>query len=290
MQGPFPATSPTCLLIFSNKNFSLMTRLLLALCFCACATFLNAQTCTPDPAYADSSAGVYPKPYDLATNPGGGITQCAVIGEYFQFDLTVVINDTLTIGTLSFPLDSIVINEVTGLPIGLSHGCIPSNCHFLKNTLSCAYIYGTPTAANAPGAYDMIIKGSAYINGSSLPLPLEFPNAALAPGKYTIHLNANASDPCAVTGTKNLDGQVSITTMPNPTAGMTQIQINSQITGLFQMQVVDLLGKRIEQRQVGIVAGENVVDFDASNLVNGLYLVQLQNETGFVTQKLAVQH
>lgn len=72
---------------FSTKNISLMTRLLLALCFCACATFLNAQTCTPDPAYADSSAGVYPKPYDLATNPGGGITQCAVIGEYFQFDL-----------------------------------------------------------------------------------------------------------------------------------------------------------------------------------------------------------
>ena len=267
-----------------------MTRLLLALCLCACATFLHAQTCSPDQQYADSTAGVYPKPYDAATNTGVGITQCAVIGEYFQFDLTVVISDSLSIGIFTYALDSIIITQVDSLPVGLSYGCVPGNCHFLKNTLNCAYIYGTPTAANAPGAYNMLIKGSAYLNGSSLPFPLQFPNAAIAPGKYTIHLNANASDPCAVTGTKNLDGQVSITTMPNPTAGMTQIQINSQITGLFQMQVVDLLGKRIEQRQVGIVAGGNVVDFDASNLANGLYLVQLQNETGFVTQKLAVQH
>ena len=56
------------------------------------------------------------------------------------------------------------------------------------------------------------------------------------------------------------------------------------------MHVVDLLGKCIEQRQVSIFGGENTVDFDASSLANGLYLVQLQNENGFVSQKLAVQH
>ncbi len=267
-----------------------MTKLLLALCLCACATILNAQTCTPDQIYADSSAGVYPKPYDAATNTGVGITECAVIGEYFQINLTVVIHDTLVIGALSFPLDSITINQVDSLPVGLSYGCVPANCHFLKNTLSCAYIYGTPTAANTPGAYNMKIKGSAYINGSSLPLPLEFPNALIAPGKYTIYLNALATDPCAVTSTKSLAGKVSIRTVPNPTAGMAQIKINSQISGQFQLQVVDLLGFRIERRQVSIAPGENVVDFDASQLANGLYLVQIQNETGLVTQKLAVQH
>ncbi len=267
-----------------------MTRLLLALCLCTCATILDAQTCMPNMQYADSTAGVYPKPYDAATNTGVGITECAVIGQNFQFNLTVVINDSLTIGTASYPLDSIVINQVTGLPIGLTYNCDPSNCHFLKNTLSCASIYGTPTAANAPGPYDMVIKGVAFINGSSFPLPLEFPNPLIAPGKYTIHLNANASDPCAVTGTTDLEGLVSITTLPNPTAGITQIKINSQLTGQFQMLVVDLLGKRIEQRQVGIFAGENTVNFDASYLSNGLYLILLQNEKGTVTQKLAVQH
>ena len=267
-----------------------MTKLLLAFCLCACATILNAQTCTPDMQYADSTAGVYPKPYDVATNTGVGITECAVIGQNFEFNLTVVIHDSLKIGSTSYPLDSIVISQVTGLPVGLTYNCDPANCHFVKNTLSCASIYGTPTSANAPGPYDMIIKGSAYINGSSFPLPLEFPNALIAPGKYTIYLNANANDPCAATATNDLKGQVSITTRPNPTSGVTQIKINSQITGQFQMHVVDLLGKCIEQRQVSIFGGDNTFDFDASSFANGLYLVQLQNENGFVSQKLAVQH
>lgn len=267
-----------------------MTRLLLALGFCACANFIFAQTCTPDTQYADSTAGVYPKPRDPATNPNGGITECAVIGQYFQFNLTVVIHDSLKIGAFGFPLDSIIISQVTGLPQGITYGCDPGNCHFLKNTLSCAYIYGTPTAANAPGDYDMVIKGSAYVNGSSFPLALEFPNAQLAPGKYTIHLNANSTDPCAVTSTRDLEGKVSIATQPNPTAGLTQIKINSQISGQFQLSVVDLLGQQIEKRQISISSGENNVEFDASQLANGLYWMQLQNETGFVTQKIAVQH
>lgn len=267
-----------------------MTRLLLAFVFCASANFIFAQTCTPDVQYADSTAGVYPKPRDPATNPNGGITECAVIGQYFQFNLTVVIHDSLKVGTLGFPLDSIVISQVTGLPQGITYGCIPGNCHFLKNTLSCAYIYGTPTAANAPGDYDMVIKGSAYVNGSSFPLALEFPNPQIAPGKYTIHLNANSTDPCAVTSTRNLEGKMNIVTQPNPTAGLTQIKINSLINGQFQMSVVDLLGQQIEKQQISISSGENNVEFDASQLANGLYMVQLQNETGFVSQKIAVQH
>ncbi len=267
-----------------------MTRLLLALVFCACAIFSDAQTCTPNMQYADSTAGVYPKPFDAATNTGVGITECAVIGQSFSYNLTVVINDSLKLGNTSYPLDSIIISSVLGLPAGITYKCDPTNCHFVQNTLSCALIYGTPTSTNAPGAYDMVIKGSAFINGSSFPLPLEFPNPLIAPGKYTIYLNANASDPCAVTSTRNLEGQIGLSVQPNPTSGFTQIKINSQINGQFQMQVVDLLGKQIEQRQVNILTGENSVDFDASKLSNGLYLVQLRSEKGFVTQKLAVQH
>lgn len=267
-----------------------MTRLLLSLAFCACAISLFSQDCEPDMSYADSTAGVYPKPYDAATNPTGGITDCAVIGQPFNFNLTIVINDTLNLGTFAFGLDSIIITQVLGLPQGLTYSCDPSNCHYLRNTINCAAIYGTPTAANAPGDYDMTIKGSAFVNGSSLPLPLEFPNAQLAPGKYTIHVNANASDPCGTTGTHNLEGKVSISTSPNPTSGPTQIKINSQINGLFELRVLDLLGQQHSQRTVSISSGENTVDFDASQFANGLYLVQMHNETGFVSQKIVVQH
>ncbi len=267
-----------------------MIRTLLSIAFIAFAGLVFGQDCEPDLSYADSTAGVYPKPYDAATNPNGGITECAVIGQPFSFNLTVVINDTLKIGTLSFNLDSIIISQVNGLPTGLNYACEPTNCHFLRNTINCATIYGTPTAANAPGAYDMIIKGSAYVNGSSFPLPLEFPNDQIAPGKYTIHLNANAADPCAVTGTSELAKQLSIKTVPNPVHGIAQIKINSQISGQFQFQLIDLLGNQIEQRQVSLMQGENSIGFEANSLPNGLYLAQLHNESGQVTQKIVVQH
>jgi Secretion system C-terminal sorting domain len=275
---------------YSTKTITCMTRLLLALCLCACANFLAAQSCVPDLSYADSTAGVYPKPYDAALSPQGGITECAVIGQPFEFTLTIVVNDTLTYQGLSFPLDSVVVTSVTGLPVGIGYACEPPNCHFVQNTIGCAKLFGTPTNANAPGGYDLNIGGFAYVNGSSFGLPINFPDANLAPGKYTIYVNASANDPCAATGTGELANQVSIQTVPNPAFGPFQIKINSQIAGQFQFQLVDLLGQRMEQRQVSIMAGENSISFDASQLSNGLYLAQLQNESGIVTQKIVVQH
>jgi hypothetical protein len=267
-----------------------MKQLLLTILLLLPVSFILAQSCQVDSTYVDSSAGVYPLPYDADLNPMGGITECAVIGEFFQFDFTIVIGDTLTVGGFSFPLDSIIVSQVQGLPQGISYSCKPSNCHYLKNTIGCAAIYGTPTAANAVGAYDLKIVGSAFINGSSLPLPLEFPNAALAPGKYTIHLLASNTDPCAVSSTNNLEKQVSIRTMPNPTAGFTLIDIASETAGTFNFRVTDLLGKVVEERKVQIFNGKNQIEFDGSRLSNGMYVLLLQNELGYVTQKLTIQH
>jgi hypothetical protein len=267
-----------------------MTRILLTFSLCAFANLLAAQNCNPDLTYADSTAGVYPEPYEPTVNPNGGITECAVIGQPFEFTLTIVINDTLTYSGLSFPLDSVIVSSVTGLPAGITYACDPPNCHFTSNTVGCAKLFGIATSGNAPGGYDLLIGGSAYVNGSVFPLPIVFPDANLAPGKYTIQVNANASDPCGVVSTKDLTSQISIKTVPNPVFGEAQIKINSQISGQFQFQILDLLGNRISQRQVSLLNGENNIGFDASQLPNGLYLVQLRSEIGQVTQKIVVQH
>lgn len=252
--------------------------------------FVGAQNCVADSLYADSTAGVYPKPYEADLNPTGGITKCAVVGEFFQFDLTIVIGDTLTIGAFSFPLDSIIVSNVEGLPQGISYACIPSNCHYVKNTIGCAAIYGTPTAANAPGDYDLKIKGSAFINGSSLPLPLEFPNAALAPGKYTITLNALPTDPCIyTTNTNDLQEQLAVRMLPNPASANAAMDIQSGISGEFELQVISLYGQVMSTRTVSIFRGENRLPLDVSALPNGLYAVVLKGRQGLFSQQLAVQ-
>jgi hypothetical protein len=267
------------------KQIALLVALSLApLCY------LSAQACVADSLYADSSAGVYPKPYEADLNPSGGITKCAVIGEFFQFDLTIVIGDTLTIGAFSFPLDSIIVTTVEGLPQGISHACTPSNCHYVKNTIGCAAIYGTPTAANAPGDYDLKIKGSAFINGSSLPLPLEFPNAALAPGKYTITLNALPSDPCIyTTSTNDLQEKLSVRMLPNPASDNAVMEIQAGISGDFELQIASLYGQVMSTRKVSVARGENRLPLDVSALPNGLYAVLLKGKQGILSQPLSVQ-
>ncbi|MFQ5448097.1 MAG: hypothetical protein ACE5FF_14330, partial [Saprospiraceae bacterium] len=100
----------------------------LALSFFALA---SAQDCQPDEIYADSSNGVYPLPYDSIISPNGGINECAVIGQPYEFTFTVVVGDTFTFGAFSFPLDSISVTSVQGLPEGLNYACNPAtSCSF----------------------------------------------------------------------------------------------------------------------------------------------------------------
>ncbi len=265
-----------------------MQKFLLSILALAFASNLSAQ-CVPDPAYADS-IGVFPLPYDAAANPDGGIKDCAIIGENFEFVFTVAVSDTFTFGGFPLPLDSVVVNNVLGLPAGLNYACSPGNCHFKKNTSGCAVITGTPTAANAPGDYDLTIEATIYTASVLGAQMLSFPNDQIAPGKYTIKVLAAGSAPCISGTNERLASQISITTQPNPTSGDLQININSKVTGEFEMQVVDLLGNKIHRENVAVLNGANTLQFDGSHLPNGIYLLTLRNGSGIIAQKFTVQH
>ncbi len=249
------------------------------------------QSCTPDQTYADSTAGVYPPPYDPMESPQGGIRQCAIIGQPFSFDFTVVVGDTIRFGAFAFPLDSIRITEVQNLPVGLNYVCNPPTCSFLKNTVGCANLFGSPTSTNSPGTYDLKIIGEAYINGSSLPFPLEFPNAQLAPGKYTIHLLADDTTPCPVTAVSEaFRGKMHMLITPNPASEQITLKISSMFSGNFHLRVIDLLGRSAHQQTLGLQAGESSIQISCSDFAPGLYTVVLSNADGYLTEKLVIQN
>ncbi len=257
------------------------------------ATMLQAQNCQPDPAYTDST-GVFPKPFDATVNPGGGINQCAYIGQPFEFTFTVGVGDSITVPfggfNLSLPLDSVVVISVDGLPAGLNYACSHAGCKFPKSTLGCAQIYGTPTAANAAGDYLLVITGKAYFPVFPFEFEIKFPGDFF-PGEYRLKLLANASDPCELASShENLQDKIAISVYPNPVSGIAQLRVQSSVTGNFNFRVIDLLGQAVQQRKVALYAGENHIDFDGSKLANGLYLIQLQNESGLVSRKLTIQH
>ncbi len=267
----------------------LMKKTLLLLVLSLPAALLSAQDCEPDPLYTDSSAGVYPLPYDADLSPDGGITSCAAIGSFFQFNFTIVLGDTLNIGAFAFPMDSIIIQSVEGLPEGLAFACSPGNCHYIKNTVGCAAIYGTPTGTNAPGDYQLTIKGAAFINGSSLPLPLEFPNAALAPGKYTLTLLASDSDPCQFTSGRETELPTRFTVAPNPAQSMLQLQLATERAARYELLLSDALGRPVRLQDLQVPAGSHTAVLPVHDLPEGIYFLSLRHATGIQSTRVVIQ-
>ncbi|MCP3931742.1 MAG: hypothetical protein GY705_21920, partial [Bacteroidetes bacterium] len=174
-----------------------MKKIFPLLLFTLIGFFMQAQNCTPDPAYAGGPAGVYPPPYDAEQTPDGGITEVACIGQPYEFSFTSV-SDFFDFNGTQYQLDSFILTGVTGLPDGLDYVCEPPNCTLYFGEIGCMLIHGTPTAANAPGVYPLEISGTAYLPGFSL--NINFPNAELYPGVYEITLEDSDSPNCSGSG------------------------------------------------------------------------------------------
>ena len=272
-----------------------MKKVLLTILACLPVIFMHSQNCTADPAFQDST-GVFPMPFDAELSPDGGIRECAIIGEEYNYTLTVGVGDSITINQnglmLRLELDKITINNVTGLPTGINVVYEPADAVFPASTIGCAKLTGIPTMDNTPGNYDLVIFATISFASPIIgDQDVTFPDPDLAPGTYTIQVLADAMDDCMPVSTEEtLADKVAIQISPNPTAGPVNIEINADIFGDFNMHVVDLLGQSIHREKVRIIEGANNFSFDGSDLANGLYFLVLENELGRVAQKITIQH
>ena len=121
--------------------------------FCILVAFLvlplwgEAQVCTPDPSY--TAAGIYPD-----SLPSACLNQ-----SYSETVTLVIPSDTIFL-TFSFDIDSVVLNDVVGLPPGMSYDCEPSSCSFPGGSSSCVLVSGAPTV---PGTYEVDIITTFYV-------------------------------------------------------------------------------------------------------------------------------
>ncbi|MEI8087616.1 MAG: T9SS type A sorting domain-containing protein [Paludibacter sp.] len=76
---------------------------------------------------------------------------------------------------------------------------------------------------------------------------------------------------------------------PNPTSGITQVDFNLTSTSNVTVEIIDIVGKKVmDVRQGAFSTGEHSVYFDASNLNNGIYFVNIKSAEGSATQKFVV--
>lgn len=112
----------------------------------------TAQVCQPDTSF--TQGGIYPDSLPPAC-----------VGIPYQTTITLVVPVDTTVafppfGTFTLPIDSIVLDDVIGLPAGFTYGCNPGNCSLLGGTTGCVGLSGTATT---PDTIDLRVAITLYV-------------------------------------------------------------------------------------------------------------------------------
>ncbi|MDB3905042.1 PKD domain-containing protein [Crocinitomicaceae bacterium] len=95
---------------------------------------------------------------------------------------------------------------------------------------------------------------------------------------------------CDVTGIEELQNQFDVTISPNPAKSKGTILIQNNSPDQTIIQLMTPLGKRVETIYSGhLAAGSHEISWSNSNLVSGLYIVQISGSFGTINKRLLIQ-
>ena len=261
---------------------------------CIVFSMQSSSQCIPDTIYQDSLPNIW---------PSSGFPD-ATVGESYSQIWTMKIPSTLieaalgdtafvTVDTLGqtfyiggWPVDSVVTNDVLNTPPGMSVDCNTSNCVFLGGTVACAEINGIPTT---PDWYDLQIVSNLYshgvitviVGGVPLTLPVNVNYFDIVGhydtvSRYMITVNQASS-------IVNVNNKLEIRNISLKNNNL-QLKIQSNISDKFQLNVTDVIGRRILVKEIILESGENNLIFN-QKLQNGLYIINLQNQNTRISDK-----
>ena len=231
--------------------------------------------CTPDPLYADSVFGVWP---DTTEN-----FKLAFLDQFYSDTLNLIVPDNAADIPAdppypNFPLDSIQLLSVNGLPPGLTVSCnsqTVASCTYLPTQLGCGLIEGIPTQ---PGTYPISLTVKAW---SFFFIPLD---QDITFGGYEIIVDDNTAIVSPV-----MAGLSSVRNVPNPFFTRTNIEFTAGRAGSARVRVFDLVGEEVWNQTVQTKAGANKVIFESGDLPAGVYLYKIDSGSSTYTGRMALQ-
>lgn len=256
---------------------------------------LGAQEliCEPERNLPDSTVFLHPQPATDNT-PGGGIADTACLNTSFLYNLTIRVPSHLQVegmGELNptqFVLDQ--AQGIVNLPAGLHYRCYPPDCTFDVMEAACLLIFGTPDRQAQVGAYDIQLNGELRTVADTM--QLQFPGPELlAGGTYRLELREENYPGCARASTTRepFANQLQLRNRPNPFSDLTQVLIQSKVSGQFFLQVYDLTGTLQDQQAVNVFPGLNQIEYDGSRLPQGFYIYSLTDGFQAVAGKMLIQ-
>jgi len=242
-----------------------MKKLLLSFAVAVIAAMnVQAQSCTPNPQYADSTLGAWP---DTIQN-----FPPASAGVFYSTDLNFKVPATVTESLdptgvfVGRPIVGFVVTGVTGLPPTYDYACNISSCQYAGGANGCANVYGTTSAT---GTYEVEILITATINVQII---------------GNVEQNTSFTGYKIVVGTTGTIEQViaPITVSPNPANDVIKIEGISASMKASKVEITNIEGKVVASKEV---ANTSDFSFDLSGMKAGIYFVNVAHASGVETVK-----
>jgi hypothetical protein len=266
--------------------------------------YANAYSqCTPDTYYQDSTYGIWPDTIqNLSTciqnvnyheeitikTPSTLIEASGGDSSFTQLD-TVILGSSYSFQLADWPVDSMRLVGVDGLPNGLSLSCEYDNCILPGNVLTCGSVDGT--TSDPLGVYPITIWVDVFTHGVLDLGLIQYPLSTSlfdATGSYE-----------SLTGYKIIVSNTSsyemfnsnefslLQNIPNPSDGNTKIMFNTPNAGNVSLTIVDMFGKCVVSKEISSISGLNTINL-SQDLSSGIYNYSVQLNDVILTKRMII--
>lgn len=242
-----------------------MKKFLLALLVVFGAVNLANAQCTPGEEFGN---GIYP---DTTTNFVQG---CKGV-PYEQIVSILVPSDTVVadLGDAPADFEFIRVDDVTGLPDGLTFECSPNDCTFLPLDPGCAIIHGT---TNEVGTHNLIFELTAKVVIGGI-VPVE--------DEQTLESYRIIIEDCeSVNINELIKEEVSFEVFPNPATEIINIT-NLDTYGVKNIHIFNAEGKAVHT----VFTENESVSINLSNLNAGIYFIKVMQNGKHETVQVIVE-
>lgn len=243
-----------------------------SLIFLVMSNMITWGQCIPDTSITHNRPGTYP---DTITGLPHAFT-----GQAYSTVIQVKVLTDSTSGGLTGIIDSIVIENVTGLPTGFSFTCTPSGCSFPGGSDGCITLSGAPPTILMVGTYPLVVQSTIYFKVFST--PQTFLNNITG---YSIIIDTT-------TGLSALE-KVNFSAgqnIPNPAKDFTLVPVFLSHPGEVSLTVVNLIGKKVLSHTFYLQKGKTNIPLDLYGLQPGIYLYSFSNGINNVTRRMIISN
>jgi hypothetical protein len=173
-------------------------------------------------------------------------------------------------------IDSAVLQNVNGLPTGLTYVCNTATNSWMGGDQGCATIQGTPTTQ---GSFDITIELDGWVTVFFAPFsqPISF-------GGYVIDIGAAGIETIQLTNETFILKQ----NFQNPVNGNTTIQFIAGNQEVIDFSIINLLGDVVLKKAINAKRGVNTINISSNDFSGGVYLYSISNGKNMLTKRMII--